>query len=346
MDTSAANINHDTDRLLSEPHPGEADLLARITRPIAEQLTQVDAVLRGELRSEHEHVDELVRYGCLLGGKRLRPVLLLLSAKALGEVTREHVVLAAVVEMVHTATLVHDDVLDEAQTRRHLATVNSRWDNKTSVLLGDFLFTHAFYLASTLGSALACQVIGRATNTVCEGELRQKDARGDFSLSEDQYLDIIASKTAELCACSCYLGAYYATHDDGWADAMAHYGRDLGVAFQIVDDILDLRGDEQRVGKSLGTDLAQQKATLPLIRALETAEPPDRREMLALVQGNEEPQADRLLPYLIKYEAVEYAYQVARRFALRAADRLSELRESPASESLRQLSSFVIDRAR
>ena len=168
--------------------------------PIEQELADVEEILRRELRSEYAFVDELVRYGCLLGGKRLRPALLLLAAKASGHITQEHLLLAAVVEMIHTATLIHDDVLDEADRRRHLATVNARWDNEASVLLGDFLFTHAFYLASTTGSTVACQRIGRATNVVCEGELRQQGSRSNFALPEEDYLSIIDAKTAELCA--------------------------------------------------------------------------------------------------------------------------------------------------
>src|SRR2546423_4417686 len=185
--------------------------LQTIYAPVAAELIDVEDVLKAELRSDYPFVDELVRYGCLLGGKRLRPALLLLTAKAVGgRVKREHITLATVVEMIHTATLVHDDVLDEAVMRRHLATVNARWDNEASVLLGDFLFTHAFYLASTLDSVLGCRLIGRATNIVCEGELRQKGSRGNFQLSEADYLQIIEAKTAELTAVSCRLGALFA----------------------------------------------------------------------------------------------------------------------------------------
>ena len=152
----------------------------------------------------------MVRYGCLLRGKRLRSALLLLVAKAAGQVDHAHLVRAAVMEMIHTATLIHDNILDEAGLRRHLDTCNARWDNKPSVLLGYYLFTHAFYLASTLDTTYACRVIGRATNTVCEGELRQVSTCGDFTLSEADYVTIINSKTAELCACAAQLGAHYA----------------------------------------------------------------------------------------------------------------------------------------
>jgi len=162
-----------------------SELLESLYEPIASDLAAVEALLKAELRSDYPFVDELVRYGCLLGCKRLRPALLLLTANAVSCCVRpEHTTLAAVVEMIHTTTLVHDDVLDEADMRRRLATVNARWDNESSVLLGDFLFTHAFYLASTIDSVVGCRLIGRATNIVCEGELRQKGSRGNFALDE------------------------------------------------------------------------------------------------------------------------------------------------------------------
>src|SRR5262249_19193472 len=160
----------------------------------------VEEVFLAELASRHPFVREVLTHLTGYRGKRLRPMLLLLSALACGGIEEAHVVLAAVVEMIHTATLVHDDVLDEATTRRDVATVNSRWSNETSVLLGDYLFTHAFHLTSSLGDATACRMIGRATNIVCEGEMAQIADSGNSSLSEDQYLEIIEAKTAELCA--------------------------------------------------------------------------------------------------------------------------------------------------
>src|SRR6187455_2904896 len=223
--------------------------LSTLYAPVAKEMEEVERILKEELRNPHPFVDELVRYGCLLGGKRLRPALLLLTAKAVaGRVTQEQITLAAVVEMIHTATLVHDDVLDEAQMRRHLATVNARWDNEASVLLGDFLFTHAFYLASTLDSAVGCRLIGRATNLVCEGELRQKGSRGNFDLREAEYLSIIEGKTAELTAVSCRLGALFAGASEKLAGEMDGFGRDLGIAFQIADDLFDVQGEEKTTG--------------------------------------------------------------------------------------------------
>src|SRR5262249_5721018 len=162
------------------------------------ELRRVDIRLHEELRSDHPDADAVIRHGIRLAGKRLRPALLLLAGQAVGKLGDDHVTLAAVVEMIHTATLVHDDVLDEAALRRHIDTVNARWNNETSVLLGDFLFTHAFYLASTLESTYACRTIGRSTNIVCDGELRQTITSGDVTLSEDDYLAIVDAKTAEL----------------------------------------------------------------------------------------------------------------------------------------------------
>jgi octaprenyl-diphosphate synthase len=321
------------------------ELLQSLYAPIAKELAEVETQLKAELRSDYPFVDELVRYGCLLGGKRLRPALLLLMAKALGNrVTREHVTLATVVEMIHTATLVHDDVLDEAQIRRHLATVNARWDNEASVLLGDFLFTHAFYLASTLDSVQGCRLIGRATNIVCEGELRQKGSRGNFELSETEYLEIIEAKTAELTAVSCRLGALFAGASEDIIEQMDGFGRDLGIAFQIADDLLDVLGSEGTTGKSLGTDLEKQKPTLPVIRALELASAADRAAILDLISGDDRRQV-QLAPYLERYEAVDYSRERALSFARRARQRLEVLDPSPARDVLSLMSEFVVSRS-
>jgi len=321
------------------------ELLQSLYAPIVTELAEVEAQLRAELRSDYPFVDELVRYGCLLGGKRLRPALLLLTAKAVGgRVTREHVTLATVVEMIHTATLVHDDVLDEAQIRRHLATVNARWDNEASVLLGDFLFTHAFYLASTLDSVLGCRLIGRATNIVCEGELRQKGSRGNFQLSETDYLEIIEAKTAELTAVSCRLGALFADAAEDVVEQLDGFGRDLGIAFQIADDLLDVLGNENTTGKSLGTDLEKQKPTLPIIRALELANLADRTAILDLVNSDDR-RPELLAPFLDRYEAVDYARDCALTFARRARQRLEILDASPARDVLTMMTEFVVSRS-
>jgi octaprenyl-diphosphate synthase len=317
--------------------------LSSLYAPVAKEMEEVERILKEELRNPHPFVDELVRYGCLLGGKRLRPALLLLMAKAIGPVKRDHLVLGAVVEMIHTATLVHDDVLDEADMRRHLATVNARWDNEASVLLGDYLFTHAFYLASTLDTVIGCRLIGRATNIVCEGELRQKGSRGNFDLTEPEYLSIIEGKTAELTAVSCRLGALFAGASEKLAGEMDGFGRDLGIAFQIADDLLDVQGEEKTTGKSLGTDLEKQKPTLPIIRALELASPTDREELLEILSSDER-RPHLVAPFLDRYDAIEYTRDRASSFANSARRRLELLPKSPSRDILAMMTEFVVSR--
>jgi octaprenyl-diphosphate synthase len=319
--------------------------LRLLYEPVREELNQVDEILRTEARSRIPVVDEMVKHAFRLGGKRLRPALLLLAGKAAGgRIGREHLTLAAVVEMIHTATLVHDDVLDEAAVRRRLDTVNARWNNQSSVLLGDFLFSHAFYLASTVGSTFACQCIGRSTNIVCEGELRQVANRGNLHLSEADYLSIIEAKTAELCACCCRLGAHYSHAEPVVADALENYGRNLGIAFQIADDLLDLVGDEGTAGKSLGTDLAQQKLTLPLIRLLSQLEGDERRQVFSMLDCPANDRRGELQTWLDRSDALDYTRRQARDYARRAVGALQLLPDSRERTVLERLGRFVVER--
>lgn len=313
--------------------------------PIQEDLQRVETILHDELRSPHAFVDQVVRHTGRLGGKRLRPALLLLTAKAIGQVTREHCVLGAVVEMIHLATLVHDDVLDEADMRRHESTVNARWNNETSVLLGDYLFTHAFYLASTLGTATACQIIGQSTNIVCEGELRQTGNQGRYDVDEPEYLAIIDAKTAELCACSCNLGATFANASEDLAESMTRYGRNLGIAFQIADDLLDLMGDEHVTGKSLGTDLEKQKPTLPLIHVWQNASQVERSEIAKILQSPATIRRAALAPWFERFDALEYTRDCAQQYANAALLELENVAPSSVRDVLEHLTLFVVTRS-
>jgi octaprenyl-diphosphate synthase len=267
-----------------------------------------------------------------------------LAARAVGRVTEDHVTLAAVLEMIHTATLVHDDVLDGANTRRHVPTHNSRWGNQSSVLFGDYLFTHAFYLASTLGSTEACRTIGRSTNRVCAGELRQIDSRGNLELTEEEYLSIIEAKTAELCDCCYRLGARHADGSDNQVEAMARYGLCLGIAFQIADDLLDVLGDEATTGKSLGTDLAQQKLTLPLIRLRDTTPADVRPRLIDALGSPAEGRREAINSWLEQSDAITYTRDMAERYAQQARDRLECVPESDARTVLEQITYFVVHR--
>jgi octaprenyl-diphosphate synthase len=278
-------------------------------------------------------------------GKRLRPALLLLSGRACGAITPAHPILAAVVEMIHTATLVHDDVLDESIVRRHAATVNAEWGNETAVLLGDYLFTHAFHLAASVESTLACRLIGRATNKVCEGEMQQVHHRGNLNLDENSYFAIIEGKTAELTAVSCRLGAQYSGADDAITEAMDRYGRNLGIAFQIADDVLDIWGEESVTGKSLGTDLDKQKMTLPLIHLLKTADPAMASSVRRMLRESGGECRNQLTTMLEASGALDYSWQRARWHVSEAVNSLEVLADSEAKSTLRVLAHYTVRRA-
>ncbi|MCE5302057.1 MAG: polyprenyl synthetase family protein [Planctomycetaceae bacterium] len=318
--------------------------LRALYAPVAQELQETEELLRRELSSDHPFVDQLVKHGFRLGGKRLRPALVLLSGLACGGLRPEHRTLAAMVELIHTATLIHDDVLDEATVRRHLDTINARWDNETSILLGDYLFAKAMCLAGSLEDPFAIRLISQTTQRVCKGELRQVEGRGDFGLTEDCYFDIIGGKTAALTSCCCEVGAYYAGASPETCRRLADYGRDLGIAFQIADDVLDLTGNETVVGKSLGTDLAKQKATLPLIRLLDAVDDPQRQQLVAILSRSDNHRQEALRPWFERYQAISYARQKAGRFSQQAVEQLSTLSATVALDSLRGLTDFVIAR--
>ncbi len=313
-------------------------------RPVARELEEVERVLAQTLASPRPHTRALVEHLGHYRGKRLRPALLLLTARACGRLTPAHPVLAAVVEMIHTATLVHDDVLDAASVRRHVATVNAGWGNQTSVLLGDFLFTHAFHLSSTLGDVRACRIIGAATNRVCEGELQQVGERGNLELSEAEYLDIIDAKTAELTACCCRLGALFSGAAGDVVERLASYGRGLGMAFQIADDLLDYLGEEDTTGKSLGTDVEQLKLTLPLIHLLEHAPREQAARVRQILRAPGTHRREQLNPFLHESGAFAYARKRAEEFAARAAGELDCLPPSEHRTLLKTLTDRVVHR--
>ena len=319
--------------------------LQELYAPIQAELETVEEALRREFSSQDPFVDRLARHGFRLGGKRLRPALVLLSAQACGgSILPAHVVLATVMEMIHTATLLHDDVLDEATIRRHTDTVNARWNNEASILLGDFLLARAIEHVASLDCPYACRVIAEASRVVCEGELRQVSCRGDFDLAEDQYLAIIADKTAALTSCSCRLGAYYAGADAALCERFARFGRWLGIAFQIADDLLDVLGDEATTGKSLGTDLAKQKATLPLIRLLDRVSTADRQEVLGILNRGDNHRMEALRAWYHSTDAIPYAHQKAAEYAQRAAGELEGLQSATAVKMLLSLTEFVVAR--
>lgn len=312
-------------------------------------LSDVESRFGAELLSDLPCVNELVGHVERYRGKMLRPTLVLLSAMALtektdlGDLREPAVVTATVCEMVHMATLVHDDILDSAAMRRRGATVNQLRGNETAVMLGDYLISHAYHLCSSLGRADISRAIARATNTVCEGELLQLSHREDWSLDERTYYEIIRRKTASLVGLCCELPTLLAhapsqrNGDARVGEALFSFGEKLGIAFQIIDDLLDLSGDEGTVGKSLGRDLAKGKLTLPVIRYLADAASSDSAAMLSLLRegavGGESNPADasvyeRVCAELATSGALDKARQQAERLVAEAralvVDRLPE----------------------
>ena len=311
---------------------------------IGSDLDEAMRVYDAELSSANPAVHDILEHTGRYRGKQLRPTLLLLTAEATGGVRAAHHTLAAVIEMIHVATLLHDDVLDDADVRRHVATVNSRWNNQSSILFGDYLFTHAFHLAASLESSLACRRIGAATNGLCEGELTQVSQRGNLDLNEQSYFEIIDGKTGELCAVAAELGALYAGADDQTVAACETFGRRLGVAFQIADDVLDLAGDPSKTGKTLGTDLEKQKLTLPIIRLLTEADESERASIRRILSDPDPSTREELEPFFQRSDAISYARDRAKQCAEEAKRSLGYLPESPGKQLLMALADQAVDR--
>src|SRR3954469_20782393 len=291
---------------------GAAGVIASLTGCIADELGAVDRVFAEELASDLPSVNALVRHVSRFRGKMLRPLLLLLSGKACGRLTDAHVTLAAVVEMVHMATLVHDDVLDEAELRRKGATINHLRGNEAAVMLGDYLISHSYHLCSGLDSQLASRLIARTTNRVCEGELLQIDNRNNLELTEETYLEIITRKTASLCATCCLLGSKFAGAPEARVGQLELYGLSLGIAFQIQDDILDLVSQETTVGKTLGSDVEKGKMTLPMIHFLRTAPAEHRALLRSLLTSNDADKVERIRNLILPSPSIAYAQDRAR----------------------------------
>lgn len=288
----------------------------------------------------------------------MRPVLLLLSGMAAREcdslkqgsdqdspneqVDEPLVMMAAAVEMIHTATLVHDDVLDKADMRRHQPTANAKWGDRVSVLLGDYLFTHAFHVASKSGSAEALGLLAASSNLVCAGEMKQNFHAGDFGIEESTYFEIISQKTAELCASSCAIGALLVGGNKELVSGFDQYGRDLGIAFQIIDDVLDLVGTQDNVGKTLGTDLFNAKATLPVIHCLRTLGERDRAAFLSVLKAGVDDVA--AMKWLTETGAIDHARGTAQRHATAARTFAQSLPSSDASSALVGIAQFILER--
>lgn len=318
---------------------------------IASELNQVEQIICQELSDHVPFVDEVVRYAFRLGGKRLRPAMLLLAGKAIAPLQQEHVFSAAAIELIHTATLIHDDILDGAEIRRHLMTMNLRWNTEISVMAGDLLFAKAMAMVTRLNDIYPYRVIAKACQETCYGELYQMGTRSRFDLGTNEYFKMIALKTAALLECACHLGAVYSKASETTVHALCSFARNLGIAFQIIDDVLDIDGDEKQTGKTLGTDLARKKPTLPLIIFLESLASEERETMITELKtrGGDDVFATELAKRLQTSGSIDAAKNQAKNLVETAVFQLgtisqNEIHSPDAIQSLIALSRFVTDR--
>ena len=318
-------------------------ILARLYEPVAADLARVEERYKAELSSDDPYIATLLEYIEDYSGKKLRPALLLLAGKACGQLTPDHITLGAVAEMLHTATLVHDDILDEALLRRKRASINALAGNEVSVLLGDHIFSHAFEVSLTCSTTAGAIQFSRAMAVTCLGEIMQVNNRNNFDLDEAKYLKIIDGKTAELYATSASLGAHYAGAGKPVCDAFYNYGMQLGRAFQIMDDLLDLLGEEALVGKTLGSDVEKGKPTLPLIHFLSKADKKQRALALTAVKAGSKGR-DELLKLLHSTESFKYAAAKARGYVETAKQGLSVLGKNDMRPLFEEIADFVLSR--
>ncbi|TXT21743.1 MAG: octaprenyl-diphosphate synthase [Gallionellaceae bacterium] len=307
-------------------------------------MSLVDNVIRTRLHSKVALVNQVSAYITNSGGKRLRPALVILSAKAFGYTGQHHHNLAAVVEFIHTATLLHDDVVDESDMRRGNATASALFGNAASVLVGDFLYSRAFQMMVDVSDMRVMRTLADATNTIAEGEVLQLLNRHDASVDAANYLHVIHCKTAKLFEAAMRLGAILAKADEASEEAAAKYGMHMGTAFQLVDDVLDYSGDEHETGKNLGDDLSEGKPTLPLIYAMQHG---DANQVAVVRQAIEQGELARfaeVLQVIQQTGALAYTRQQAQREANEACAALASLPDTEYKQSLLQLANFAAAR--
>jgi octaprenyl-diphosphate synthase len=321
--------------------------LSRIYAPIQRDLDALERLLRVELASRDPFIGELVDYVLATRGKLMRPALACLSAEAIGGGAEERLYIAGTVELIHIASLIHDDIIDEADLRRGTPTVNVQWGNQIAVLLGDLLFARAFDLISRVRHPEVAPTVALAAVRMSQAEIKQIEHAAEPHSEEAIYLDIIEGKTAALFSAACKGGALVAGAAPAQAAALAAFGLAWGMSFQITDDALDLTGEKDELGKPIGSDIQGGKVTLPIIHALRSAGAGDREALLRLLQlPSPDGPREEVRAILDRYGAIEYALEVAGTYAARAAAGLEALPPSPARESLRQLTEFVLVRPR
>lgn len=328
--------------LSSRPRPTLR--LPEIQSLVADDMEAVNRLIRERLSSDVVLINQISEHIIAAGGKRLRPMLVLLAARALGYSGVDHLQMAAIIEFIHTSTLLHDDVVDESDLRRGRKTANALWGNAASVLVGDFLYSRSFQLMVELDRMPVMRILANTTNAIAEGEVLQLLHVHNPDTDEAAYLRVIERKTAVLFAAATRLGALLAGADEHVQTAMERFGLALGYAFQIADDVLDYTADAATLGKNLGDDLAEGKATLPLIHALTRVDAERRARIAAAIEQGDTQALPEIVTAIRASGSLDYSQQVARRYAEAAVAALDALPDSPQLAALRGLAMYSVER--
>jgi octaprenyl-diphosphate synthase len=318
--------------------------LESIRLPIADDLKAVDRLIERRLHSDVVLVNQIAQYIVASGGKRLRPLLVLLSAQACGYRGDLHIHLAAVTEFIHTATLLHDDVVDDSQLRRGRKTANAVFGNQASVLVGDFLYSRAFQMMVDVRNMRVMEIMADTTNLIAEGEVLQLLNCGNPETSEEQYLQVIRSKTARLFETAAQLGPILCESPQKQEHALARYGLHLGIAYQLVDDVLDYDGSTNKIGKNIGDDLAEGKPTLPLIHAMRTGTATQLAVIRSAIEHGGRDHIDDVIDAVESTGSITYTARAAAAEADSALEALTEIPPSPYRDALESLAEFSISR--
>ena len=326
------------------PKEGPQDRLASW---LADDMAAVNALIRDRMASEHApRIPEVTAHLVEAGGKRLRPMLTLAAARLCGYAGADHQKLAATVEFIHTATLLHDDVVDESARRRGRPTANLLWDNKSSVLVGDYLFARSFQLMVETGSLRVLDILANASAVIAEGEVLQLTAAQDLATTEDTYLKVIRGKTAALFSAATEVGGVIAGVPEEQVQALHTYGDALGIAFQIADDLLDYGGSSASIGKNTGDDFRERKLTLPVIKAVAKADAEERTFWLRVIEKGDQREGDlqQALALMARHGAMEAARDQALDWSAKARTALKALPDHPLREMLSELAAYVVSR--
>lgn len=311
---------------------------------VADDMAAVNAEIRQRLDSEVVLINQLSHYIIDSGGKRLRPLIVLLAARALGYTGKAHITLAAIIEFIHTATLLHDDVVDASEMRRGQSSANAVWGNEASVLVGDFLYSRAFEMMVEVGSLRIMEILARTTNTIAEGEVMQLLNCHDPDTTEERYIQVIRSKTAKLFEAASQLGAVLVQSPATLEQAMADYGMHLGTAFQLVDDALDYTQDSDTLGKNVGDDLAEGKPTLPLIHAMRHGDKTQRQLIRKAIENGGLEQIDAVVSAIESTGSITYTARQAEDAAALAREAIAALPETSYKKALIALAHYSVHR--